>query len=52
MNQEVRHPDLHWTIHETAAEEDRIMAYSSWTATHKAEFSGIPATGRPVTVEA
>jgi predicted ester cyclase len=45
-------PDLHWTIHETVVEGDRIMAYSSWTATHEGEFLGIPATGRPVTVEA
>jgi steroid delta-isomerase-like uncharacterized protein len=45
-------PDLHWTIHETVTEGDRIMAYSSWTATHQGEFLGIPATGRPVTVEA
>lgn len=45
-------PDLHWTIHETVVEGDRIMAYSSWTATHNGEFLGIPATGRPVTVEA
>ncbi len=45
-------PDLRWTIHETIVEGERIMAYSSWTATHKGEFLGIPATGRPVTVEA
>jgi steroid delta-isomerase-like uncharacterized protein len=45
-------PDLHWTVHETVVEGDRIMAYSSWTGTHNGEFLGIPATGRPVTVEA
>lgn len=45
-------PDLYWTIHETVVEGDRIMAYSSWTATHNGEFLGIPATGRQVTVEA
>lgn len=45
-------PDLRWTIHETATENDRIMAYSTWTGTHQGEFLGIPATGRDITVEA
>lgn len=45
-------PDLHWTIHDTVVEDDRIMAYSTWTGTHRGDFLGIPATGREVTVEA
>ena len=45
-------PDLHWTIHDTVVENDRIMAYSTWTATHRGEFMGLPPTGRNVTVEA
>jgi steroid delta-isomerase-like uncharacterized protein len=45
-------PDLHWTLHDTIAEEDRIMTLSTWTGTHRGEFLGIPATGRSVTVEA
>ena len=45
-------PDLHWTVKETVVEGDRIMAYSTWSGAHDGEFLGIPATGRPVTVEA
>jgi steroid delta-isomerase-like uncharacterized protein len=45
-------PDLHWTLHDTIAEQDRVMTFSTWTGTHRGEFMGIPATGRRVTVEA
>src|SRR5690348_16379628 len=45
-------PDLYWDVHETIAEDDRIVTYSTWTGTHRGEFFGIPATGRRVRVEA
>jgi steroid delta-isomerase-like uncharacterized protein len=45
-------PDLQWQIHDTVVEGDRVMALSTWTGTHRGEFLGIPATGRPVRVEA
>ena len=45
-------PDLHWTIRDTLVEDDRVMAFSTWTGTHQGEFLGIPATGRNATVEA
>lgn len=45
-------PDLHWTLHDTIAEGDRVAGYSTWTGTHQGEFLGIPPTGRPVEVEA
>lgn len=45
-------PDLHWTMRDAIVEGDRIMAFSTWTGTHRGEFLGIPATGRSVTVEA
>ena len=45
-------PDLHWTLHDTIAEGDRVFGYSTWTGTHNGEFLGIPATGGPVEVEA
>jgi steroid delta-isomerase-like uncharacterized protein len=45
-------PDLHWTVHDTLAEHDRVMSLSTWTGTHRGTFLGIPATGRTVRVEA
>jgi steroid delta-isomerase-like uncharacterized protein len=45
-------PDLHWTIRDTVAEDDRVAAYSTWTGTHRGDFMGIPATGNPVSVDA
>lgn len=45
-------PDLRWTFHDTVVEDDRIMAFSTWTGTHLGPFLGIPAIGRRVTVEA
>ncbi|MBY5163114.1 ester cyclase [Salsipaludibacter albus] len=44
-------PDLHWTIHDTLVEGDRVLGFSTWTGTHDGEFMGIPATGRAATVE-
>lgn len=45
-------PDLHWTMHDTLVEGDRVMTFSTWSGTHRGEFMGIPATGHQVTVEA
>jgi steroid delta-isomerase-like uncharacterized protein len=45
-------PDLHWTIRDTVAEDDRVAAYSTWTGTHRGDFMGIPATGNAVSVDA
>lgn len=45
-------PDLHWTMHDTVVQDDRITTVSSWTGTHRGEFLGIPPTGRAVSVEA
>jgi len=45
-------PDMHWTIHDTLVEGDRVLGFSTWTGTHDGEFMGIPATGRAATVEA
>ena len=38
-------------IRDTLAEDDRVMAYSTWTGTHHGEFLGIPATGHQVSVD-
>jgi steroid delta-isomerase-like uncharacterized protein len=43
-------PDIRWTTHEQIAEGDNVVSRFTWTGTHRGEFLGIPATGRPVTV--
>jgi steroid delta-isomerase-like uncharacterized protein len=43
-------PDMHWTIEEQIAEGDKAVTRFEWTGTHRAEFLGVPATGRPVKV--
>ncbi len=43
-------PDMYWTVEEQIAEGDKVMTRFEWTGTHKAEFFGVPATGRPVRV--
>lgn len=45
-------PDIHFTIEDQIAEEDRVVTH--WTAqgTHKGEFNGIPPTGKQVRVTA
>jgi steroid delta-isomerase-like uncharacterized protein len=44
-------PDMHWTIHEMIAEGESVCTRFNWTATHRGEFLGIPATGRSVNVK-
>jgi len=43
-------PDMHWTVEEQIAEGDKVMTRFEWTGTHRTEFFGVPATGRPVRV--
>lgn len=43
-------PDLRFTIEDQVAERDRVVTRWSATATHTAEFNGIPATGKRATV--
>lgn len=42
--------DLHWTILEQVAEGEMVVTRFEWTGTHRAEFLGVPATGRGVRV--
>ncbi len=46
----VAFPDMHWTIEEQIAEADKVLTRFTWTATHKADFFGVPAAGKPVVV--
>src|SRR5271166_5173620 len=43
-------PDIIFSIQEQIAEHDKVASRFEWTGTHKGEFLGIPATGRPVRV--
>ena len=44
-------PDMHWTIAEQVAEDDKVVTRFTWTGTHRDTFLGVPATGKPVEVK-
>jgi steroid delta-isomerase-like uncharacterized protein len=44
-------PDLTATIEDEAVEADRVWSRTRMRGTHKGEFMGIPATGKPVDIE-
>lgn len=41
-------PDLHMTIEDMVAEEDRVAVRFTETATHTGDFMGVPASGKSV----
>lgn len=43
-------PDLYFGIEEQIAEGDKVCTRFEWSGTHRGEFLGVPATGRPVKV--
>lgn len=43
-------PDMHWTIEEQMADAGKVLTRFVWTGTHSAEFIGVPASGRKVSV--
>jgi steroid delta-isomerase-like uncharacterized protein len=44
-------PDLDFTIQNQIAEGDTVAAVVTMTGTHRADFVGVPATGRQVSVQ-
>ena len=44
-------PDMHWTIEEQIADNDKVVSRFTWTATHSGPFAGIPATGDALKVK-
>lgn len=44
-------PDLRVRIHEQVAEEDKVVTRKVFEGTHREEFMGVAATGRPVSFE-
>jgi steroid delta-isomerase-like uncharacterized protein len=43
-------PDGQYTIEDVVAEEDRVVARTTFNGTHQAEMQGIPATGTAVSM--
>jgi steroid delta-isomerase-like uncharacterized protein len=44
-------PDNHWNTDERVVEGNKIVTRFHWTGTHKADFIGIPATDKSVSVK-
>ena len=44
-------PDIHWVTDESISSGEKVVTRFTWTGTHRGDFLGIPATGRPVTVK-
>ena len=44
-------PDMRWTADEMIAAGEKVVTRFTWTGTHKADFLGIPPTGRAVSVK-
>lgn len=44
-------PDIHFTVHDLIAENDRVAVYWTWAGTHQGAFATIPPTGKPVRQE-
>jgi steroid delta-isomerase-like uncharacterized protein len=45
------YPDLQFTIEDTVAEKDKVVAFWTITGTHKGDYMGVPATNRKVSVD-
>ena len=45
------YPDLHWTIEDTIAEEDKVVACWTISGTQRGEYLGIPPTNKKVSVD-
>lgn len=45
-------PDIQWSLEETIAEGDKVAARFIMRGTHKGPFFGVPATGKPIQVQA
>jgi predicted SnoaL-like aldol condensation-catalyzing enzyme len=43
-------PDLHATVDHLYAEGDRVFAFMTWKATHKADFFDLKASGQPIVI--
>jgi steroid delta-isomerase-like uncharacterized protein len=44
-------PDMHVNIEDVISEGDKVVSRGTFTGTHKADFQGIPPTGKRITVK-
>lgn len=44
-------PDVHWTLEELVAEDDKVAARFTMKGTHTGNFYGVPPTGRTIQTE-
>jgi steroid delta-isomerase-like uncharacterized protein len=45
-------PDMHWAIEDVVVQGDRVAARSRVTGSNDGEFMGMPATGKPINIQA
>ena len=45
------YPDLRWTIEDTIADADKVVACWTMSGTHRGDFMGVPATGKKISVD-
>lgn len=45
------YPDLRWTIEDTIADKDKVVACWTISGTHQGNFMGVPATGKKIFVD-
>lgn len=45
-------PDVQWQVEDSVAEGDTVAVRFAMTGTHNGVFMGVPATGRPIRVQA
>jgi steroid delta-isomerase-like uncharacterized protein len=44
-------PDIQWTIEDTVAEKEKVVACWTFSGTHKGDYMGVPATNKKVSVD-
>jgi steroid delta-isomerase-like uncharacterized protein len=45
-------PDINWTLQETIAEGDKVVAWFETRGTHQGAFMGVPASGKQICITA
>lgn len=44
-------PDIQWTIEDTVAEKEKVVACWTFSGTHKGDYMGVPPTNKKVSVD-